>query len=863
MDLITQQFSLNDCSEFTKKIAKQISKQFDIDLEKTSYIRKGLVPSDIKFEDNETSSIDYITTKSVDRDGDIVLPQGAILEHYTKHPIVLYCHKYKLEDGELPLGRSMWIKSDDNGLVSKTQYYTEDSDCMGAKVWRYRKAGFPMAKSIGFIPISYIDVSDVNDKILKNMKLNEDDIKGAERIFTQWVMTEYSDVPVPSNPDALQIAISKGFGTKEDIKKMGNWYVDIEFIENKEVDELDKEVNLTDDELKELTSIAFLEIKNFYNSDGSLKYKNFSDIPVDFSAVVEKYENDENGHISKLFFKDKGQALEKLSKELDLLGVNEVDNNESLIEKDQELEGIKESELDIIIEKELDDFNKEKQEEEIKNETDVIDERIKFFNSLKVKNIDAEKIKKEYVNDFDITQVRTEPAGFEYKIFTKYLGCKIKDIFTTDFFIPNAMKGNFLSAFKNVLSKHELLDQRNFYGNGSEIPLQHSVVKLNSKLEEEFLVTGTQFYKSNDGDRFVFQIYKNWGGLSIDIFTSNKNIELNKSFVRDAIKWVDENNYLKGEKFSIGGEFLEVKEIGWDDVIFPNDEAKDKIKKNIEKLSTKSPSRGMMFIGSPGTGKTLTGKILMNKADTTFIWASSKDFGWGAASALGIGFEMARTLAPSVFFLEDIDTWLSGYTVDLLKTEMDGIRENKGVLTILTSNFPEDIPDALIDRPGRFHHIINFSLPDEDNRIKLLKFFIKDADKDIITEFAKLTDGYSGAHLKELVEFAKMIAEDDGISIEEALIQSLEQMKEQRCLIQDLKNVDKKKDIGNNIETKSIDFIEIEIPVKKSEVEFDFDAIQIKDIFVDKVKKTFDEIDLSDLVEDRIKKAKGIIEFED
>jgi len=126
---------------------------------------------------------------------------------------------------------------------------------------------------------------------------------------------------------------------------MGNWYVDIEFIENKEVDEeLDKEVSLTDDELKELTSIAFLEIKNFYNSDGSLKYKNFSDIPVDFSVVVEKYENDENGYISKLFFKDKSQALEKLSKELDLLGVNEEDN-ESLIEKDQELEEVKESDI--------------------------------------------------------------------------------------------------------------------------------------------------------------------------------------------------------------------------------------------------------------------------------------------------------------------------------------------------------------------------------------------------------------------------------------------------------------------------------------------------------------------------------------
>ena len=63
---------------------------------------------------------------------------------------------------------------------------------------------------------------------------------------------------------------------------------------------------------------------------------------------------------------------------------------------------------------------------------------------------------------------------------------------------------------------------------------------------------------------------------------------------------------------------------------------------------------------------------------------------------------------------KDIDSWIKDYTVDLLKTEMDGIRENKGMITMLTSNFPEDMPKALIDRPGRFSDILNYEYPDKE-----------------------------------------------------------------------------------------------------------------------------------------------------
>lgn len=653
-------------------------------------------------------------------------------------------------------------------------------------------------------------------------------------------------------------------------------------------------------ELKELLEIVYGDIKDFYHDNGSLKYLYYENLPENLKSLIKEYKTTAKGYMTDIVFREKSEAMEKLA---GLLGIFKEDINEDAIEdkgisddSEAELLDISDNgvgEIDRIVEEkevnldevesELDDIIedsiKELEDELIETKDNTcVQKTIDLFNSLNVKNFnesDKKFVNKQFESDFDITSVKTEPANFEYKIFCKFLGCKIKNIFPTQFFIPSPMKGNYLSAFKNLFSEFNLLDQRNFIGNGGEIPLRFSVVKLNSKLSEEFLTDGTQFYESEDkSKRFVTQVYPSWGGLVLDIYTTNDEqaIELNKSFVNNAISWVKENNFLKGEKFSISGDFIEKTGMDWDSVIFPSDNDKDTLMKNMDRLSKNSNGRGIMLIGPPGTGKTMTGKVLMEQKDITFIWASSKDFSWGVNGALTLGFDMARDLSPSILFLEDIDSWIRDYTVDLLKTEMDGIRSNKGVLTILTSNFPEDIPDALIDRPGRFHHIINFSLPNKENRIKLLKFFTENADKEVIEKFADMTEGYSGSHLRELVDFAKMISEDEGISINEALIRSFEQMKEQRQLIHNIKNEPKKKElIDVKIENKSgIDFeihdlkteekTVIDFEIKKQSVDFDLTKEEAQEIIKNSIINVAKEMQsVEDLVDERIKRAKGII----
>ena len=202
---------------------------------------------------------------------------------------------------------------------------------------------------------------------------------------------------------------------------------------------------------------------------------------------------------------------------------------------------------------------------------------------------------------------------------------------------------------------------------------------------------------------------------------------------------------------------------------------------NYEAMGVKIP-RGILLDGPPGTGKTLLAKAIANESASAFFSASGSEFvemfvGVGAMRVRKL-FEDARKAAPSIVFIDEIDAigkqrgrggMMGGndeseQTLNQLLTEMDGFQENANVTVIAATN-RADILDAALLRPGRFDRIIRIPLPDLDSREDILKLYLKNKPVEPnvnLIDLAKLTSGFSGAQLSNLVNEAAIIAARNG-----------------------------------------------------------------------------------------------------
>jgi ATP-dependent 26S proteasome regulatory subunit len=180
--------------------------------------------------------------------------------------------------------------------------------------------------------------------------------------------------------------------------------------------------------------------------------------------------------------------------------------------------------------------------------------------------------------------------------------------------------------------------------------------------------------------------------------------------------------------------------------------------------------KGLLFYGPPGTGKTHTIRYLASQlaGHTTLLITADQ------AGHLDQYMQLARFLQPSVVVLEDVDliarsreSMRSACEESLLNrllNEMDGLREDAQILFILTSNRPDQLEEALTSRPGRIDQAIEFPLPDDEGRRKLVELYgggLKRSDE--LTEFLiRKTKGGSGAFIKELMRRAAQFLLDDG-----------------------------------------------------------------------------------------------------
>ncbi|PRQ23303.1 putative vesicle-fusing ATPase [Rosa chinensis] len=194
-----------------------------------------------------------------------------------------------------------------------------------------------------------------------------------------------------------------------------------------------------------------------------------------------------------------------------------------------------------------------------------------------------------------------------------------------------------------------------------------------------------------------------------------------------------------------------------------------------------SPSKGVLFYGPPGCGKTLLAKAIANECQANFISIKGPElltmwFGESEANVREI-FDKARASAPCVLFFDELDSIATkrgssagdsggaDRVLNQLLTEMDGVSAKKTVFIIGATNRPDIIDPALL-RPGRLDQLLYIPLPDEESRYQIFKSCLRKSpvSKYVdLSALAKHTPGFSGADITEICQRACKYAIRDNI----------------------------------------------------------------------------------------------------
>lgn len=291
------------------------------------------------------------------------------------------------------------------------------------------------------------------------------------------------------------------------------------------------------------------------------------------------------------------------------------------------------------------------------------------------------------------------------------------------------------------------------------------------------------YERGGETRRLVLSIHPVMGGRRVSLVGTDAQREDAERLFRDIGDWAVAHNFFKGQKVDPFGGFLELDDVDEADLVLAPG-LKEELFRNVAQMIERAPEyarfgipakRGIIMAGPPGCGKTLSMRVLAKRLPCSFVWVTPRHL--QKLDGLAHVYDFAREIAPSVVLLEDADAFgidrrlgqFSPVLGELLGI-LDGVVANKGVITILSSNYAEVLDSALTRRPGRFDVKLHFNPPGGPEAFEMLRRTVErrhvalagDPESLRKAAFALAEHHASGAHVVEVANYASMLAVERG-----------------------------------------------------------------------------------------------------
>ena len=315
------------------------------------------------------------------------------------------------------------------------------------------------------------------------------------------------------------------------------------------------------------------------------------------------------------------------------------------------------------------------------------------------------------------------------------------------------------NAWLNVLWNGELLDVVLISWSESCRRVRHYwIVSDSQKLAEDFLNAVCEWSCEVRGEILVFQ--NGYFEKDKELYQAIKSATFDNLILRDSLKEEIQSDFTQ---FFNSRELYERYGIPW--------------------------RRGSLLIGPPGNGKTHTVKALINFLERPCLYV--RNFGYGddhdeVAENMAEVFKRAR-MTPTVVVFEDLDSMINNENRAFFLNELDGFRVNDGVVVLATTNHPEKLDTAILDRPSRFDRKYYFNLPAEAERLAYIQKWNRELQTELrVSDHAtKLivneTKDFSFAYLKELfvASMAQWMSTSDNTSMDDVILAQVKSLRGQ------------------------------------------------------------------------------------